>query len=105
VTLYADDVVLFLRPTIVDIDLTLRILQLFGEASGLKTNILKSSVVPIQCAPSDLGILQERLSCHLENFPIKYHGLPLSIRKLMRPQVQPLIDKLLPTFQGRELTL
>ena len=34
--LYADDVVLFLRPTSSDIDLILDILQLHGEASGLK---------------------------------------------------------------------
>jgi hypothetical protein len=51
-------------------------------------------VVPIQCAPSDIGVLQERLPCRLEDFPIKYLGLPLSIRKLTRPQLQPLIDKL-----------
>jgi hypothetical protein len=57
-------------------------------------------VVPIQCAPSDIGVLQERLPCRLEDFPIKYLGLPLSIRKLTRPQLQPLIDKLATHLPG-----
>jgi hypothetical protein len=38
-SLYADDVVIFLRPAASDIDLTVRILHLFGAALGLKTNI------------------------------------------------------------------
>jgi hypothetical protein len=39
VSLYADDVVLFLRPENVDIAITMDILCLFGVASGLKTNL------------------------------------------------------------------
>jgi len=34
ISLYADDVALFLQPAAADITLTLRMLQLFGEASG-----------------------------------------------------------------------
>ena len=45
--MYADDVALFLRLAANDITLTLDILQLFGEASGLNTNVQKSSVLPI----------------------------------------------------------
>ena len=41
ISLYADDVVLFLRPTADDIGITLDILQLFGNASGLTTNLQK----------------------------------------------------------------
>jgi len=39
ISLYADDVVLFLRPSASDIEITLDILQLFGKASGLTTNL------------------------------------------------------------------
>jgi hypothetical protein len=39
VFLYTDDVVLFLRLVVADINLTMEILQLFGEALGLRTNI------------------------------------------------------------------
>lgn len=42
-SLYADDVVLFLRPAASDISVTMDILKIFGEASGLHTNLQKSS--------------------------------------------------------------
>jgi hypothetical protein len=45
ISLYADDVVLFLRPEDADIAITMDILQLFGVASGLKTNLQKSNVL------------------------------------------------------------
>jgi len=45
-SLYADEVVIFLQPSVSDISITLDILQLFGEASGLKTNVQKSTVSP-----------------------------------------------------------
>jgi hypothetical protein len=100
VSLYADDVVLFLRPVQNNINLTMRILQLFGQAAGLKTNIQKSSVVPIQCESSDLGVIQEQLPCRMEQFPIKYLGLPLSTTRLTRAQLQPIIDKLSDLLPG-----
>jgi hypothetical protein len=50
VSLYADDVALFIKPTTVDLVLVRNILRLFGEASGLQTNIQKSSIIPIRCS-------------------------------------------------------
>jgi hypothetical protein len=47
VSIYADDVALFLHPTADEITTTLDILQLFGSASGLKNNVQKSNVYPI----------------------------------------------------------
>jgi hypothetical protein len=38
ISLYADDVTLFLRPDAADIALVLDLLRLFGKASGLHTN-------------------------------------------------------------------
>jgi hypothetical protein len=48
------------------------ILQLFREASGLGTNIQKSSVTPIKYSAQDLKIVQARLPCQVADFPIKY---------------------------------
>jgi hypothetical protein len=39
VSIYADEVVIFLKPSAADIDVTLYILRLFGQASGLQSNI------------------------------------------------------------------
>jgi hypothetical protein len=46
--------VLFLRPVASDLNIVAQILDLFGDATGLKTNIQKSRVVPIQCSPAHL---------------------------------------------------
>jgi hypothetical protein len=78
----------------------INILKLFGEASGLKTNIQKSSVYPIQCGEEDLITLQDQLPCELSSFPCKYLGLPLSLKKLSRNQVQPLIDRVTDQLSG-----
>jgi hypothetical protein len=87
VSLYADDVILFLRPSESDIALTLRILHLFKNVAGLKTNIQKSSVVPIQCGDDDIASMHILLPCRMENFPINYLGIPLSIYKLKKVQL------------------
>jgi hypothetical protein len=61
ISLYADDVVLFLRPLGSDIEITLDILQLFGSAYGLTTKLQKSSVLHIRCNEEDKATLQEAL--------------------------------------------
>jgi hypothetical protein len=59
---YADDVVLFLRPTMEDISITLDILQVFGEAFGRRNNEQKCSVFPIWCDDDEIGLEQQLLS-------------------------------------------
>jgi hypothetical protein len=100
VSLYANDVILFLRPSESDIVLTLRIPHLYGNPVGLKTNIQKSSVVPIQCGDDEIASMHSLLPCRMENFPINYLGLLLSIYKLKRVQLQPLIDRLADLLPG-----
>ena len=107
ISLYADDVVIFLHPAADDIGVTLDILQVFGEASGLQTNVQKNSVLPIQCLDEDKTILQENLPCPISKFPCKYLGVPLSPLKLTRNQIQPFIDKIadwLPSWKADLLT-
>ena len=86
ISLYADDVALFLRPAAEDISLTLSMLQLFGDVSELRTNVHKSSVMPIQCSDANMAVIQSLLPCEIMNFPCKYLGLPLSLRKLTKEQ-------------------
>jgi len=100
ISLYADDVALFLRPAVEDISLTLQLLQLFGDASGLRTNVQKSSVMPIQCSDDNMAVIQSLLPCEIMSFPCKYLGLPLSLRKLTREQFQPIIDRIADQLPG-----
>ena len=83
-----------------DINLILNILQLFGDASGLRTNVQKSSVMPIQCSEDNMAVVQNLLPCEIMSFPCKYLGLPLSLRKLTREQFQPIIDKIADQLPG-----
>lgn len=46
-SLYADDVILFLRPTVQEALAVKQILTIFGAASGLQTNLAKCSITPI----------------------------------------------------------
>jgi len=100
ISLYADDVVIFLQPSASDIRITLDILQLFGEASGLRTNVQKSSVHPIQCLEEQRMILQNHLPCQTSEFPCKYLGVPLSPHKLTNAQVQPIVDRIADRLPG-----
>jgi hypothetical protein len=94
ISLYADDVVIFLRPAASDLYLVTKILELFGDASGLKTNVQKSSMAPIHCSPVDMEMVTQIFPCKVETFPLKYLGLPLSLRKLSKEQLQPHINRL-----------
>ena len=76
--------VLFLRPEAGDINLVMEILNLFGDASGLKTNLQKSSVLPIRCGHMELTTTQNPLPCAVSELPCKYLGLPLSLKKLTK---------------------
>jgi hypothetical protein len=100
ISLYADDVVLFLWPEAADIAITMDILQLFGVASGLKTNLQKSNVLPIRCGDHELEVVQHKLPCALAEFPYKYLGLPLSLKKLKREHLQPIIDRMADQLPG-----
>jgi hypothetical protein len=84
VSFYADDVVLFLQPVAEDINLVLDILRLFGEASGLHNNVQKSSVYPIRCDEAEKAVVQQLLPCDLLDFPCRYLGLPLSLKRLTK---------------------
>jgi hypothetical protein len=99
ISLYADDVVVFLRPVASDINVVLDILNLFGSASGPSTNIQKSSVFPIHCG-EELNCIQELLLCTFSDYPCKYLGLPLSTKKLTRNQIQSIVDQVAALLPG-----
>ena len=53
-SLYADDAVIFANPSRLEVDSLLQILASFGDATGLRVNLAKSSAVPISCHDIDL---------------------------------------------------
>lgn len=77
-----------------DLELIKDILHVLGGASGLKTNIQKSSAIPIQCFVDDSSVVQEHLPSEVKELPCKYIGLLSSIKKLTTTQIQPTIDRI-----------
>lgn len=86
--------VVFIRPEAEDCSALLDLLELFGNASGLRTNILKSLANPIHCSSEDCQVVLHYLACRVQEFPILYLGAPLSISKLRRQDLQPILDKM-----------
>jgi mannosylglycoprotein endo-beta-mannosidase len=106
ISFYADDVILFLRLTRNDICLIKHLLEVFGHASGLNTNLEKSSVTPIQRFDIELGVISDMVPCEIKNFPINYLGIPLNIRKPSKSELQPLVDKVannLPSWKASQM--
>jgi hypothetical protein len=83
-SLYADDVVLFVRPVEEDLNCVKVILDCFGAAYGLMVNIHKSCAIPISCEDSSIQQGCSILNCSSASFPCTYLGLPISDKKLRR---------------------
>lgn len=100
ISVYTDDAVLFFRPTAEEARVIKGILELFGAATGLKTNFSKSAITPIQCDEQQYVQVESILSCRVEKFPITYLGLPLSTRKPTNAEIQPILDRLAKKVAG-----
>lgn len=106
-SLYADDAAIFAYPANTELDNLLRILNFFGDCSGLKINISKTEIFPIRMDSAAVSHLLQNFPSKICSFPGKYLGLPLHVRKLRKIEVQPLIDKIgarLPGWKGRFLS-
>jgi hypothetical protein len=103
VSLYADDVVIFCHPDEADLRAVRGILEVFGEASGLRTNFAKCSASPIACTEKVAAGAAAITECQLAPFLVKYLGIPLAIRRLTADAVQPMVDRIgdkLPTWKA-----
>lgn len=92
VSLYADDAAIFIKPVQQELVAVQEILQVFGNATGMITNISKTEIFPIACDGVDLEALLGLLPGKLMSFPGKYLGLPLHLRRLRRADTQFILD-------------
>jgi hypothetical protein len=79
-SLYIDDMIVFINPTAHDYAMTKHILQLFGDAYNLITNLEEREYYPIRCGELNM---EENLGVEhtISSFPCMYLGLPLHFRK------------------------
>jgi hypothetical protein len=100
ISLYADDVVIFVEPSAEELQSVKLLMQSFGESSGLFTNFQKSAILPIYCNNIDTSTLSATLQCPLQAFPCTYLGLPLLDKRLCKSDLQPALDKLRGKVKG-----
>lgn len=94
-SLYADDVAIFVNPVRDEVAALRQILRAFGDATGLHVNFLKSTIMPIHREKFDVDSVAGPLGAPCKPFPCKFLGLPLSLRRLRKVDLQPLLDKLM----------
>jgi hypothetical protein len=94
-SIYADDMVLFLKPTRPDLVAAWETLEIFGNASSLHDNYKKSSTTLIRGSEDDKLLTETTLGCLLVNFLINYLGLLLALCLLTKAQSQLALDKII----------
>jgi hypothetical protein len=77
-SLYVDDVTVFIDPIQSDVVIMMH----FGEATGLRINVNKSSVAPIRCLQINLDEVLQTFSGQRASFPITYLSLPVTLGRL-----------------------
>jgi hypothetical protein len=98
-------VVLFVQPYPAELALVNDILRVFGEASGLVTNFSKCSFTPITCGDQEIQSVQHIFPCNLVQFPCKYLGMPLSVKKLPKSSFYSLIEAIVDRLPGWKASL
>ena len=78
-SLYADDVVIFINPVREEVRAHFGILKLFGTVIGLRLNIEKCTIAPIRCVTVKLDHVLQDFRGKKSSVSITYLGLPLSL--------------------------
>ena len=104
-SLYADDAVVFINSIKQDVDMVIRIMQRFGDATGLHINLEKSSVAPIRCQDVNLDDILASFSGQRVGFPLTYLGIPITIGRLRLVHLQSIKDKALTKLSGWQCRL
>jgi hypothetical protein len=106
-SIYADDVVLFVKPIVEDLNCVRLILDCFGAATGLITNLRKSFAIPVKCTGQVVQAGCNILQCSSGSFACSYLELSISDKKLRRDLmvwVERIADRL-PNWKVRLLSL
>ncbi|GFY91271.1 hypothetical protein Acr_07g0014670 [Actinidia rufa] len=91
---YADDLILLSRGDPTSVSLIMERLIWFGECSGLKISLSKSSFFSAGINPTDTEIIERTTGFNQGIFPFKYLGIPVAASRLSIAQFSPFIDKI-----------
>jgi hypothetical protein len=104
---YADDTLLFLRHSYVDVAYLKWVMIYFEQILGMKINYSKSDIVPVNLSEEETLKYSRIFCCKVGSFPFKYLGVLLHHEKLRREDIQPIVDKVInriPGWKGRLLS-
>ncbi|GFS31042.1 hypothetical protein Acr_00g0015330 [Actinidia rufa] len=90
---YADDLILLSRGDPTSVSLIMGKLNHFGDCSGLKISISKSSLFPVGINSRDLEAIKEITGFAQGVFSFKYLGISVAASRLTIAQFSPLNDK------------
>lgn len=90
---YADDILIFLKGDITELNHLKDLLLNFAESSGLKVNFDKSMMVPINIPEDRFELPANSFGCSTGALPFPYLGLPLSLTKPSVADFWPLVSK------------
>ena len=90
---YADDTLIIMQASAVQLHALKGLLQSFGTSTGLRVNYSKSMIVPINISDEKLDHLARTFSCQKGNLPFTYLGLPLGLQKPRVIDFSPLVSK------------
>ncbi|KAK1663359.1 hypothetical protein QYE76_051518 [Lolium multiflorum] len=90
--IYADDVVLFISAEENEMIAVREILGLFGDASDLKVNCMKTTVTLICGVEEDNEKVRVNMQCDIAEFLIKYLGMQLALRPLTKAEWKSVLD-------------
>jgi hypothetical protein len=94
ISIYADDVVMFVKPIVEDLNCVKMILNYLGLASGLVCNMNKNCTIPIRCSEQVVKQGCNLLLCSSASFPCTYLGLPISDRRLRKADIMDWVEKI-----------
>ncbi|KAM0827288.1 hypothetical protein ACQ4PT_068285 [Festuca glaucescens] len=93
ISLYAGDAIFFINPIKAELDVVRAILSRFGDVTGLHVNFAKKAVIPIRCEGLDVADIVSPLGDKVASLPCKFLGLPRSLHKLHKVDLQHLLDR------------
>jgi hypothetical protein len=99
---------IFTNPVKTDINCIMQIMDAFGDATGLKINMSKSSIATIRCTGIDMEDVLQDFTGRRVSFLIQYLGLPLTLGRIRMVHLQYLQDRAkgkLAGWQGRLVSI
>jgi len=89
---HADDTLLVLEGDTRQLFFLKSMLNTFYEATGLRVNLRKSMMLPININEERFDLLAKTFGCSKGSFPFTYLGLPMGLTKPRIQEYLPLIS-------------